>query len=511
MTEEKSDDSARQILVLLGVWLIAAVVLTILALPNLSSPGLYYDEAVNGGLARDFAAGPSHGIHMPGTVAVSLFGRPFPVLVQWYSGAVKPWLIIPSLLCFDATTAVLRATSLFWYLVALLICMLWTRRLLGLSAAILLVPILGFDPSCFFPGIVDWGPILPSFLCRFAGYYFLLRWWRDRKNLSGFLGGLALGLGFFAKIDFVVILAGSGIAVAVVYGKDILAFLRRSFNDCTWLCLGFCLGAGPMVLQIVCSFPEAMRKTRITEPVKLTEKLSVVAAMYDGSYFYRLVNSGGKLVLDSYFCLGGAFGWAVVLCAILLTLRIVRRRGEAAERQRLAFLLLSAILITIGMLLLPPARHIHHHLAVYPFPHLIVVAAVLLLWRKSPSHALGKWGLRTCAVVIAVAVIGGHVLAMRQTQCVLAATGGRGNWSDSIQKLCDDVKDQRDLAVISLDWGFNEQLCYLCTEQPLLEPLWSEQPPPVSPMCLYLVHPSEYATFGSGMEFCREAEARSSS
>jgi hypothetical protein len=67
------------------------------------------------------------------------------------------------------------------------------------------------------------------------------------------------------------------------------------------------------------------------------------------------------------------------------------------------------------------------------------------------------------------------------------------------------VKDQRDLAVISLDWGFNEQLCYLCTEQPLLEPLlWSEQLPPVNPMCLYLVHPPEYATFGNGMEFYRE-------
>ena len=117
-------------------------------------------------LAKDFVTRVIPGAHMPGTNVVWLFGRPFPLFVQWYSGAVKPWLIIPSLMLFDSTTPVLRATSLFWYLVILLIFMLWTRKLLGLPAAILAAPILGLDPSFLLLAIPDWGPIIPSFLCR---------------------------------------------------------------------------------------------------------------------------------------------------------------------------------------------------------------------------------------------------------------------------------------------------------------------------------------------------------
>jgi len=51
-----------------------------LAKENLSVPGLYYDEAVFAGMAKDFLTGQIHGQHMPGHVVTSIFGRPFPVL-----------------------------------------------------------------------------------------------------------------------------------------------------------------------------------------------------------------------------------------------------------------------------------------------------------------------------------------------------------------------------------------------------------------------------------------------
>ncbi len=245
VTCTKSDSSAREILVVLAVWLVVSSILATVALPNLSSPGLYYDEAVNGGMAKDFVMGTAQGPHMVGTESVRLFGRPFPVFVLWYSGAVKPWLIIPSLMFFDATVPVLRLTSLFWYLVALLIFMLWTRKLLGLSAAIVAAPILGLDPSLFFPSLQDWGPIVPSFLCRVCGYYLLLCWWHNRKTRDGFLGALALGLGFFCKIDFAIVLLGCGLALAITYGRDLLAFVRSAPKKCALCSLGCLLGRQP--------------------------------------------------------------------------------------------------------------------------------------------------------------------------------------------------------------------------------------------------------------------------
>lgn len=59
-----------------------------------------------------------------------------------------------------------------------------------------------------------------------------------------------MGLGFYAKIDFVVILLGCGIALAMTWGKEMLAFFRSSRGKWAFCCLGFLLGASPMVLKV---------------------------------------------------------------------------------------------------------------------------------------------------------------------------------------------------------------------------------------------------------------------
>lgn len=151
------------------------------AICNLSAPGLDYDEAVCAGQAKDFLMGSPHGQHMPGTMAVNLFGRPFPLLVQCYFGALKSWLLIPSFAVFGPSVLVLRLTTMGWGLLALLLFMLWTRRLLGLPTALIAGPLLGLDPSYFFMTVHDWGPVVPGFLCRFAGFNLLFIWWQRRK------------------------------------------------------------------------------------------------------------------------------------------------------------------------------------------------------------------------------------------------------------------------------------------------------------------------------------------
>lgn len=230
--------------------------------------------------------------------------------------------------------------------------------------------------------------------------------------------------------------------------------------------------------------------------------------MYDGSYFYRLMSAGGNF--DTMFTPScpswSPFGLAVILSGVLLTLHIVLRRGEAAGRRRLVFLLLSAILLTSGVFLVPDAVRIHHHLAVYPFPHLMVAAAIVMLWQKSPLNSVGKRILRACAVVLAVTVIGGHLLVMRQTQDFIAATGGRGYFSDSIEEFCKDIRDQHVLAIVSLNWGFNEQLDYLCSNQRLLEPIWHSQTVPTGSKVVYLIHPPKYTLFPAGLEYYRQLQ-----
>ena len=122
----------RESAILLGGWLVLAGALIALGWQNLAAPGLFYDEAIYGGLPNDFLTGHA-GPHMPGVSISEIFGGPFPIFVQPYLGALKCWLLIPIFKIFGPTLAVLRAANLFFSATALLIFMLWTWRLLGLA------------------------------------------------------------------------------------------------------------------------------------------------------------------------------------------------------------------------------------------------------------------------------------------------------------------------------------------------------------------------------------------
>jgi hypothetical protein len=202
---------------LLAAWVVLAVTMTLLAKQNLSVPGLYYDEAVFAGLAKDFVTGHVHGQHMPDHQVVTLAGRPFPLFIQTYLGALKSWMLIPAFRIFDPTSSVLRATNLFWSLIALLFVMLAARRWLGLATALVTGTLLVFDPIFVFISALDWGVAVPSFLCRCACFYFAIRWNQKRTLRDGFFFGLFAGLGFFNKADFAVFLVAVTLAATFCY------------------------------------------------------------------------------------------------------------------------------------------------------------------------------------------------------------------------------------------------------------------------------------------------------
>src|SRR4029450_4157401 len=121
---EPSGDGRRSVILLLGAWLLLAAITILFAKQNPPVPGLYYDEAVFAGMAKDFVAAHSHGQHMPDHELVTFGGRSFPLFVQTYLGALKSWMLIPAFQLFGATFAVLRASNVFWQLIALLFLML---------------------------------------------------------------------------------------------------------------------------------------------------------------------------------------------------------------------------------------------------------------------------------------------------------------------------------------------------------------------------------------------------
>jgi hypothetical protein len=530
MSNDVSANRSRDFLAVLAVWLLLAVFLVFLAWPNTSAPGLYYDEAECAGMAKDFLTGHSQ-LHMPGSTSVNLWGRPFPTFAVPYIGGLKSWLLMPSFAVFGTSLPVLRLTALGWGLGSLLLFMLWTWRWLGRNTALLAGTLLALDPTFLFTSVLDWGLVLPSFLCRFTCFYFGLRWWQlrsssptpeglsgamqtmpsrgvsffrvHRSSLHAFLAGLFAGLGFFSKIDFAVLLLGMVLAL-------LCANARKLATDRPWrwssgyakpfavACVGFLVTAGPMLIRIPYILKNLPVDPHPNARGVLTEKLNTMLAMYDGSYFYRLMNVGGAF--DRMFqTRAGVFapiGIVVIVAAAILMFRFHSRLLRGSLSDVAAFPLLALLFITIGIFFLPGAVRMHHMVLVYPFPHLVVALAVTRLWRAAPS----PYSVAVAALV--VLLLAWQIVVIHKTQQLIRQTGGRGLWSDAIGAFARDVNGRSDLEIVSMDWGFNEQLAFLTDGPMLSEPFWSARVPlDLATNCVYLVHPPDNTIFPSGLRF----------
>jgi len=488
--DETNARTRRELALLVTLWAILAVTIILLARQNLSVPGLYYDEAVFAGLAKDFVTGHVHGQHMPDHQVITLAGRPFPFFVQTYLGALKSWMLIPAFRIFGPSVVVLRATNLFWQLIALLFLMLAAWRWLGLPIALIVGLLLAFDPTFLFLSVLDWGVAVPSFLCRCACFYFAVRWYQQRKLKDAFLIGLFAGLGFFNKADFAVLLMAVSIAALLCYRPQLIAAIRGHASAVALACFGFALGGGPMLLKIPRMLILTISGPHPNAPGEFTTKFKTMLSIYDGSHFYRLMNVGGvfERMYDGAAGPKAMMGIAIIVACILFG--ILTYRKPITRTRAIVFLIVALLLVTLGVFLLPDAVRIHHAVLVFPMPQLILAALAATAWKISVP-------LRTIAVALVAIVCLSGLRSIGATQELIRQTGGRGRWSDSFDKFCRENRERSDLTIVSLDWGFNEQLSFLTDAPQLSEPFWEFNqtlpPLPPDPNYIYLVHPAEYS------------------
>jgi 4-amino-4-deoxy-L-arabinose transferase and related glycosyltransferases of PMT family len=485
----------RDLIVLFVAWLVLAGIVILFAKQNLSVPGLYYDEGVFAGMAKDFVTGQVHGQHMPDHETIMISGRPFPLFVQTYLGALKSWMLIPAFQIFGSTFAVLHGSNILWQLIALLFLMLAARRWFGPGTAIIAGALLALDPTYFFVSTLDWGVAVPSFVCRCACFYFAIRWNQNRKVWHAFALGLFAGLGFFNKADFVVLLFAIAIAAAVCYWRPLLTAVRQHSVSIALACLGFATGAGPMLVRIPRMLALTVSGPHPNAPGEFGVKLKTLLSMYDGTHFYRLMNVGGVFERMYEGVSGPRTFFGIVLLVALLGFAFVFDKDRAKSR-RVLFLIVAAVLITIGIFLLPDAIRIHHAVLVYPLPHLVLAALIVTFW-KIRSQSKLDYVIPAVIALVLVDLVAGELHVIHRTEQLIQQTGGRGRWSQSLNEFCNEMRNHSDLTIVSLDWGFNEQLIFLTNGPQLSEPFWDFNqtlpPLPANPDYIYLAHPPEYS------------------
>jgi hypothetical protein len=507
---ENARDSARELASLLVAWAILAALAIFVAKQNLSVPGLYYDEALFGGLAKDFITGQAR-LHLPGYEVVNFLGRPLPIFASIYNGAWKCWMLIPAFALFGTSVAVLRLTSLLVALLTLLLFMLSVRRWLGLRAAMVGGLVLVVDPTYFFQSLLDWGVLINSLLCRCGAFYLALIWWRNRKDRYLLFAAFLLGLGVFNKVDSVVFLAAVGIAAAYFYGAQLWAEVRAGLTIVAICCGGFLLGAGPMTFNVLRIVRGVLAGKASSGSGEQSEKFHTLLSLYDGSYFYRLMDVGG-LFANMYAQPAGVhslFGF-FVLIALGALFAIALCARDKNESRVAGFLLLSFALTTVFVFLVPGAVRIHHVAQVFPIPQLIIAAAFTFLWNAESTFGIRRV-TRIALLISILALLSSQARAILKTEKLLNDTGGRGLWSAAFDAFCRENKNRSDLVTISLDWGFNEQLAFL-TDAQLVEPFWkftdTLPPLPNGPENVYLAHAIEYSVFGADTVYLNKLQMR---
>ena len=493
--------------------LLAALLLVAVALAgrSLSTPGLYYDEAVQARPAVEFIEGETHAAPLPGSQNLWLGSRPFPWLTQPYMGALKSQLLIPSLWAFGANERVLRATSLAWALAGLALLAFWVRRVYGDATALVAVGLLAVDPSFLFLARHDWGSFSLSFLLRAIALFATWRWWQSRRPLALWIGAFALGLGFYNKIDFAIFTIAAGLALVICAMRPLWQALRSNPGTVAGALVAFALGLIPLLpgLTAVAAAPFALAGSG-----ELREKFETLQSLLDGSHFHRLMETGGMFgqlggVTDAPM---GVFGIAAAASVVGLLVHCAGSTHNDSHRRRLLFLPLATLFSIAGVLALPGAVRIHHAMNIYPFPHLLVAAALMEL--AAAGAAAGRRWLIGLAAALCLLIAASEIHVFEGTRRAVEDTGGRGRWSDAIHELATDLQSDQD-SVWSLDWGFQEPLAFLGARGRLREIHWPHIPGSIGfersqrgawraqgdASRLYLLHLPPYDRSGYGQPF----------
>ncbi len=508
--------AGRSVPAVAAVWLGLAVVVFAIAAPRTHEPGLYYDEAFLGQQAKDFfepGRGPAH----PGSAReIELFGRPFPLRNAIYLGSLKSQLLIPAFALFGTDVEVLRLATLATSLVALLFVMLWASRIQGGAPAIAAGVLVAGDPSWWFLSLHEWGPFTTLLLCRAAGFWFVTRGWITDRPLALAAGGCLLGLGVYARADFLVILAGTGLALGLVRPELVRQALRERRGLLAVGAVAFAVGAAPMLVSI------AELLTTTASPVlaqrgDLAEKLRVLWSLADGSHFHRLMQVGGRF--DRMFEVGAPAGGLGIVILGGLAVACVRSSLRLRRRERLDvmdFLLLASLFVTAGTLALPGAVRAHHLLNAMPLPHLLVAQLGVAGWRGVVGRRGATLAARSALALALVALLASNAALIRATYAGVESSGGRGRWTDALREPAAELEASPGRRGVSLDWGFHEPLLFLTRRAGLVEPIWAIRETARAQGAwrfaggagdVYFVHGEEFDLFGFGPGFLAAARA----
>jgi hypothetical protein len=385
--------------------------------------------------------------------------------------------------------------------------MLFAQRVFGVGVACVAGALLAFDPTWLFVARHDWGSVCLALGLRMGALWMATRAWSSGRPLEAGAAGLLAGLALYNKVDAVPFFAGAGIALLVCRPDVVRELLGARWRQLAWGASGAVVAALPLILSAAAILNAS---GFLPASTTLGGKAAVALATLDGSYFHRLIATGG--VFGALFQVD-APSWGLPLAAAAGAGALVGLtwRGPARETTRIGarFLVPCWIATQAGLLAMPAADRVHHALNVYPLPHLIVAVAGVALWDAIDGTGVLRRTGRYALIALFFLLVASGARVIDRTADLVERTGGRGLWSDASTRLANEL-DRPEITFVCLDWGFQQTLAFQTERARLVDALWKlkwgqHQLRPWTirggPDHVYLLHLGDTDVFGFGAPF----------
>ncbi|MGC8779516.1 MAG: ArnT family glycosyltransferase [Anaerolineae bacterium] len=451
-----------------------------LSVPQLSLPGLHYDEAKEAGLnAMQLVTGQPVTAFRDATIGIGRWR--LPLMVQDYIGALNVLLAVPFLAIGGLNVSALRALPICIAAMTLVMTAGVARRLGGTLAATVAVFLLAVNPTFIFWSRQGIFVTNLTALLFMASLWTGLRWWRDRRPADLWWTAFLWGLGLYAKLLFVWAIGALAAVALVAWGaeqRQAGATAKRQIGTFL-IALGcFLLPLSPLIVF------------NLQTGGTLISIFSNLGQSYYGvnnrAYLPNLWTRIGQLVTllrgDHLWYLGEVYAnrWAPWLAAggvgAAVALWAWPRRSAVGRGTALLPFVLLALVVAQSAFTVSDLFITHYALIVPLVPLGAGLTAGRLFERlasppgrpaapqatSSPRRVL--LGRAALGLLLAAALFLWAATDLANTlryHRILAISGGYASHSDAIYHLAAYLKEREPSAPLALDWGIDAPVRFL--------------------------------------------------
>ena len=482
----------------LNFWFTAVPVLIFLcaAVPNIELPGIQYDEVYYVPPAAALLKNqPDADYVMLDPSVIHVFGRPLPLMFNYYTSFLRTYLTLPFFAVFGIGVETIRGSSIALGVIALIFFIAFARRLVhDRSIAFASGVLLALDASFIAYSHNDFAVVGTMMALKGMAWWALLRWWQQPEAKFLYLGAFFIGLGITDRASFLWIPMAMAPTMALLYGKKLHAEIWQRLRSMKMLwsaVIFFALGASIFLAFNVATlggtfapmFGNFGKTAGGVNNFALFEnfylRLQMLSDVLSGSYLNHFVMGDLRYQTTGWHFSGSPLSWLVPLSFIYYIVRTSRcykilsaGRGKPSRPVgTLGFLLLMIFFLLLLSCFTPTLHRGHQLLMLYPLPHIMVALFVFdlaklirLNWPRSNEVierglAPRFTGFATIFLIFLISVTAVRpVLGYHQ---MLKQTGGRGAWSDAIYDIVAEVDRHPERMVVCMDWGFNANILSL--------------------------------------------------